>query len=117
MFTAVAELAVLRALELAGDRIIRWAERSSRGPLKAFKPISVHVQRPVAEADLEEVLPKGAWIIPAVAGLPEELIEALDRHTRILLVAGLEFQRKDLTLSRIPIEKMPLPWESGAPRG
>ncbi|MDO0936377.1 hypothetical protein QQY66_33495 [Streptomyces sp. DG2A-72] len=112
MFTAVAELTVLRALELAGERIIRWAERSSRGPLKAFKPISVHVQRPVKEADLDEVLPKGAWAIPAVAGLPDELIEVLDRHTRILLVVGLEFRREDLilTLSRLPLEKMPLPW-------
>ena len=118
LFTAVAELAVLRAIELAGDRIIRWAERPSRGPLKAFKPISVHVQRPVEEADLDKVLQEGAWEIPAVAGLPEELIEALDRHTRILLVAGLEFRREDLilTLSRLPLEKMPLPWESGTPQ-
>jgi hypothetical protein len=119
LLSAVAELSVLRAIELAGDRIIRRAERSLRGPLKAFKPISVHVQRPVEEADLDDILTRDAWAIPAVAGLPKSLIDALDGHMRILLVAGLEFRREDLalTLSRLSLESLSLPWESHPPQG
>ncbi|MET9655799.1 hypothetical protein [Streptomyces sp. NPDC006510] len=117
LFTTVAELAVLRAIELAGERITKRVERSHRGPLKSFMPFSVHVQHPTEEGDLDEILPDEAWVIPVAAGLPKDLIEALDRHTRILLAAGLEFRREDLalTLSRLPLEKMALPWESRLP--
>lgn len=119
LFTAVAEMAVMRALELAGDRIIRRVERSSRGPLKEFKPISVHVQRPVQHTQLNEILPSAAWEIPAVLGFADKFIEALDEHTRILLAAGLEFRREDLvlTLSRLPLDSLSLPWELLARQG
>ncbi|MGW7645387.1 hypothetical protein [Streptomyces bobili] len=119
LFTAVAEMAVLHAIELAGDRIIRRVERSSRGPLKEFKPISVHVQRPVQHAQLDEILPSAAWEIPTFLGFAEKFIEALDEHTRILLAAGLEFRREDLvlTLSRLSLDSLPLPWESLARQG
>jgi hypothetical protein len=51
LFIAAAEMTVLRAMGLAG---------SSRGALREFKPFSVHGQRPVQRAQLNEILPGAA---------------------------------------------------------
>ncbi|MDX2683581.1 hypothetical protein [Streptomyces soliscabiei] len=66
----------------------------------------------VEEHELSTFL-KDAWQIPIAVGLPDDLLNALDLHTRTLLTAGIEFNRDDLlrTLSRLPRQPA-LPWES-----
>ncbi|MEW2316346.1 hypothetical protein [Streptomyces bauhiniae] len=112
LIAAVSEMAVLRALQLAGNRIIGARGRSVRGPVKSVEPWSMHVHLRVEEQQLDVFL-KDAWQIPIAAGFPDELLDALDLHTRTLLTAGVEFYRDDLrrTLSRLP-QQPPLPWES-----
>ncbi|MBX9399330.1 hypothetical protein K4749_38715 [Streptomyces sp. TRM72054] len=63
------------------------------------------------EHELDGLL-KNAWRIPAAVGLPDALIDTLDKHSRTLLAAGIEFRRHDLllTLSRLP-PQLSLPWE------
>ncbi|MET9761950.1 hypothetical protein ABZ016_23305 [Streptomyces sp. NPDC006372] len=112
LITAVSEMAVLRALQLAGNRIIGARGRSVRGPMKSVEPWSIHVHLRVEEHELSTFL-KDAWQIPIAVGLPDDLVDALDLHTRTLLTAGIEFNRDDLlrTLSRLP-QQPALPWES-----
>lgn len=77
----------------------------------------MHVNLPVDENELDMLL-KDAWQIPVAVGLPRELLDALDNHTRILLAGGIEFRRGDLllTLSRLPPE-LTLSWESHSSSG
>ncbi|MFI2640801.1 hypothetical protein [Streptomyces sp. NPDC018610] len=112
LIAAVSEMAVLRALQLAGNRIIGARGRSVRGPMKSVEPWSIHVHLRVEEQELDAFL-KDAWQIPIAVGLPDDLLDALDLHTRTLLTAGIEFNRDDLrrTLSRRP-QQPALPWES-----
>lgn len=112
LIAAVSEMAVLRALQLAGNRIIGARGRSVRGPIKSVAPWSIYVHLRVEEQEIDSFL-KDAWQIPIAVGLPDDLIDALDLHTRTLLTAGIEFNRDDLlrTLSRIP-QQPALPWES-----
>jgi len=114
---AVSETAVLRALQLAGNRILGKRDRSVRGPMKAVAPWSVHVRLRVGEHELDALL-KAAWQIPVAVGLPDDLLNLLDRHVRTLLAAGIEFRRDDLalTLSRLPGQPAP-PWESPSSSG
>ncbi|MDD9380769.1 hypothetical protein M8Z33_29785 [Streptomyces sp. ZAF1911] len=111
LIAGVSELAVLRALQLAGNRIVGKRGRSVRGPMRTVDPWSVHVHLRVESHELDDLLDE-AWQIPAAAGLPDELLAALDGHARTLLAAGIEFRRDDLklTLSRLPRELV-LPWE------
>ncbi|MFE4206713.1 hypothetical protein ACFRSX_21205 [Streptomyces goshikiensis] len=55
----------------------------------------------------------GVWEVPAVRGVPEELLRVLDAYVRLLLASGHSLQRSDLvqTLSRMP-EQVILPWEA-----
>lgn len=117
LLLAVSEMAVLRALQLAGNRILGKHGRSVRGPMKSVAPWSIHVHLPVEAKELDGLL-KDAWQIPVEVGLPTELLDALDRHARTLLAAGLEFHRDDLelTLSRLPVQPA-LPWESRSSSG
>ncbi|MCT7350668.1 hypothetical protein N4P33_00475 [Streptomyces sp. 15-116A] len=112
LIAAVSEMAVLRALQLAGNRIIGARGRSVRVPMKSVEPWSIHVHLRVEEQELDAFL-KDAWQIPIAVGLPDDLLDALDLHTRTLLTAGIEFNRDDLrrTLCRLP-QQPALPWES-----
>ncbi|BBJ37433.1 hypothetical protein SSPO_001510 [Streptomyces antimycoticus] len=109
---AVSEMAVLRALQLAGNRIFGKYGRSVRGPLKSVAPWAIHVHLRVEEHELDTLL-KDAWQIPVAVSLPDDLLNLLDQHVRTLLAAGIEFRRDDLalTLSRLP-GRPALPWES-----
>lgn len=111
----VSEMAVLRALQLAGNRIVGKRGRSVRGPMNSVEAWSIHTHLRVEDHELDALL-DGAWQIPVAVGLPDDLLAALDRHTRTLLAAGIEFRREDLllTLSRLPKE-IALPWEERVP--
>jgi hypothetical protein len=115
LVTAISEMAVLRALQLAGNRLLGKRGRSVRGPMKVVEPWSVHVHLQVQEHELNALL-KGAWQIPVAVGLPDNLLDALDKHVRTLLAASIEFRRDDLllTLSRLP-QQLELPWDSHDP--
>ncbi|RNF94877.1 hypothetical protein [Streptomyces botrytidirepellens] len=113
LVTAVSEMAVLRALQLAGNRLLGKRGRSVRGPMKDVEPWSIHVHLPVAEHELDALL-KDAWQIPVAVGLPGGLLDALDAHVRTLLAAGMEFRRDDLLLTLSQLPQFVLPWE--APR-
>ncbi|MCX4808882.1 MULTISPECIES: hypothetical protein [Streptomyces] len=90
--TAAPELAVLRALERAGNRMF---PRSERARLKGVPPWEIYIHLPADPSRLDELL-TAAWELPAVAGFSEELISALDAYTRTLLVSGHAFDRDDL---------------------
>ncbi|MFF9503487.1 hypothetical protein [Streptomyces sp. NPDC014656] len=109
---AVSEMAVMRALQLAGNRILGKRGRSVRGPMRSVDLWSIHVHLPVEGHELDALL-KDAWEIPIAVGLPSLLLDALDRHARTLLAAGIEFRRGDLllTLSQLPAG-LSLPWET-----
>lgn len=79
LIAAVSEMAVLRALQLAGNRIIGARGRSVRGPMKSVEPWSIHVHLRVEEQELDAFL-KDAWQIPIAVGLPDDLLDALDTH-------------------------------------
>lgn len=83
LITAVSEVAVLRALQMAGNRILGKHDRSVRGPMRSVEPWLVHTHLRVDEQDIAALL-KDAWRIPVAVGLPDSLIEALDQHTRVL---------------------------------
>ncbi|MFJ2211708.1 hypothetical protein ACIQVO_03370 [Streptomyces sp. NPDC101062] len=108
-----AEMAVLRALQVAGRRLLARRSRAVRGPLQTVPPWELHVHLPVGDTDLALLL-RDAWVIPEAVGLPSVLIESLDRHVRIMLAAGLGYRRDDLirTVCRLPLEQLVLPWDA-----
>ncbi|HBF82181.1 MAG TPA: hypothetical protein DD420_20320 [Streptomyces sp.] len=112
---AMAEMAVLRALQVAGRRLLARRSRAVRGPLRTVPSWELHVHLPVGDTDLALLL-RDAWVIPEAVGLPSTMIEALDQHVRILLAAGLGYRRDDLlrTVSRLPLEQLVLPWDAPA---
>ncbi|MEU3597210.1 hypothetical protein ABZ714_00515 [Streptomyces sp. NPDC006798] len=110
---ATAEMAVLRALQVAGRRLLARRSRAVRGPLQGVPPWELHVHLPVGDTDLALLL-RDAWDIPEAVGLPSMMIESLDEHVRILLAAGVGYRRDDLikTVSRLPLEQLELPWDA-----
>lgn len=82
---SAAHLAVLRALEFAGKRLITRARRGELLPLPAW---TRHVNLAVEPADLDRLL-DGIWDMVAAA-LPAHpgLVPVLDRYVRDLLLAG-----------------------------
>lgn len=111
LVTAVAEMAILRALELAGNRLLGMRSRSLRGPLRTVPPWMIHTRVPVETHEIDRLLPH-AWDVPRSLGLPSFLIDVLDRHVRILLAAGIAFDRGDLqkSLAQLTDREVPLPW-------
>ncbi|MFD4998547.1 hypothetical protein [Streptomyces buecherae] len=110
---ATAEMAVLRALQVAGRRLLARRSRTVRGPLQTVPLWELHVHLPVGDTDRAPLL-RDAWNIPKAVGLPSMMIEKLDQHVRMLLAAGLRYRRDDLikTVSRLPLEQLVLPWDS-----
>lgn len=53
---AAVEFAAVRALELAGKRLLNGHNRQWKGRLQRVDPWAIHVQIPVAAADIEETL-------------------------------------------------------------
>ena len=105
----VSELAVLRALERAGKRLLGRPDRSR---LKDVPPWELHTHLPVDPARLD-LLMSAAWDLPRAAGLPAELIETLDNYTRTLLASGHPFDRSDLQRVLTRLKEQPLlPWET-----
>lgn len=91
--TAATEVAVLRALELAGNRNF---PRSERGRLKGVPSWEIYTHLPPVDSSGLDKLLANAWDIPAAVGFSEELISALDSYTRTLLTSGHAFDRDDL---------------------
>lgn len=97
LFTSLSEVAVLRALELAGSRLA-VNNRPSRAALNQLLKWDVHTLFRVKESDLGSLL-KGAWDLPKASGYPDELLRALDEHTRIILMAGIAYSRADMLMT------------------
>ncbi|MDQ0404444.1 hypothetical protein ABVB69_05150 [Streptomyces sp. NPDC000349] len=97
LFTTLSEVAMLRALELAGSRLA-VNNRPSRAALNQLPKWDVHTLLRVKESDLGSLL-KGAWDIPKASGYPEELLRALDEHSRIILMAGIAYSRTDMLMT------------------
>lgn len=72
---ATAEMAVLRALQVAGRRLLTRRSRAVRGPLQGVPPWELHVHLPVGDTDLTLLL-RDAWDIPEAVGLPSMMIES-----------------------------------------
>jgi hypothetical protein len=81
----VAELAVQRALELAGKRLLTRHWRANKPELNHAPPATLHVHIPAAEHDLDRLL-AGAWD-PLLAVVPDadRLAARLDEYVRDLL--------------------------------
>lgn len=81
----LAHLAVLRALELVGRRMIPRSEKRTAPTVPAYE---MHTEL-VAEADELDRLMRGAWDMLTVAapGRPD-LVEALDAYTRTTVYKG-----------------------------
>ncbi|MBB4984160.1 hypothetical protein [Streptomyces nymphaeiformis] len=109
---AVSEMAVVRALELAGNRLMGRNGRSDRGTLQRMASWDRHSFFRVTGEGADRVL-VGVWEAPAARGVPEELLRVLDAYVRLLLASGHSLHRSDLvqTLSRMP-QQVVLPWEA-----
>ncbi len=91
--TTASELAVLRALERAGNHKV---PRSERGWLQDVPSWEIYTHRPPVDPSSLDKMLTHAWDLPAAVGFSEELIAALDSYTRTLLVSGHAFDRSDL---------------------
>ncbi|MFB7672723.1 hypothetical protein ACFC26_15065 [Kitasatospora purpeofusca] len=109
---AVSEMAVVRALELVGNRLMGRHSRSDRGALQRMPSWDRHSFFRVPEEEADRLL-AGVWEAPAQRGVPEELLRVLDRYVRLLLASGHSLHRPDLvqTLARMP-KQVVLPWEA-----
>jgi hypothetical protein len=79
------ELAVLRALELAGKRMLN---PTLRGRHRGVAPWDLHTKIRASVADLDRLM-DGAWDPLAALDAPPPLIAALDTYTRGLLTTGV----------------------------
>ncbi|MER5358809.1 hypothetical protein [Streptomyces sp. NPDC002785] len=106
LFTSLSEVAILRALEVAGNRL-KKNDRPSRAAVNHLPKWDVHTFLPAKEANLDSLL-KGSWDIPRASGYPDRLLQALDEHARIILTAGIAYSRADLlmTLSKYDLDAM-----------
>ncbi|MFI9787897.1 hypothetical protein ACIHEI_30970 [Kitasatospora sp. NPDC051984] len=109
---AVSEMAVIRVLELVGNRLMGRHSRSDRGTLQRMPPWDRHSFFRVTGEEADRLL-TGVWEVPAQRGVPEELLRVLDSYVRLLLASGHSLHRPDLvqTLSRMP-KQVVLPWEA-----
>ncbi|MGW4692433.1 hypothetical protein ACWEO1_08650 [Kitasatospora cineracea] len=113
---AVSEMAVVRALELVGNRLMGGNGRSGRGTLQRMVAWDRHSLFRVTGEKADKLL-SGVWEAPAQLGVPEELLQVLDTYVRLLLASGHSLHRPDLVkvLSQMPQQAI-LPWEAtGAP--
>lgn len=78
------ELAVLRALELAGKRLLNPTTRGRYRDVHAWE-LHTRLTAPIGELDR---LMDGAWDMLHELGAPEPLVFALDRYTRGLIATG-----------------------------
>ena len=84
----VADMAVHRALELAGKRLITRHIRASRPDLNHVPAHTLHVYISAGEGDLERIL-TGVWSVLAdVVPDSQPLIEVLDAYVRDLIRTG-----------------------------
>ncbi|MGW2397062.1 hypothetical protein ACWCYY_10960 [Kitasatospora sp. NPDC001664] len=109
---AVSEMAVVRALELAGNRLMGGNGRSGRGALQRMAAWDRHSLFRVTGERADRAL-SGVWEAPAQLGVPEELLRVLDAYVRLLLASGHSLHRPDLVqmLSQMP-QQVVLPWEA-----
>ncbi|MBD0688455.1 hypothetical protein [Streptomyces sp. CBMA123] len=109
---AVSEMAVVRVLELVGNRLMSRHSRSDRGALQRMPPWDRHSYFRVTGEEADRLL-ADVWAVPAQREVPEELLRALDTYVRLLLASGHSLHRPDLvqTLSRMP-QRVVLPWEA-----
>lgn len=93
---SAANLAVLRALEFAGKRLIT---RATRGEMLPKPEWTRHTYITVSPSDLDRLL-DGVWTLLDEA-IPDEigLSDVLDRYVRELLLAGQEHDRRYLQVA------------------
>ncbi|MFJ2774651.1 hypothetical protein [Streptomyces sp. NPDC087300] len=82
--TAAADQAVLRALEVAGKRML---DRGTRHRFADVHPWELHTRIRPDDADLDRLL-AGAWSMLAATGTDAATIGYLDQYTRQLLTNG-----------------------------
>lgn len=78
------EMAVMRALELAGKRLLT---PPVRGQYRNVPPWALHTHLRVDGHDLDRLM-TGAWDTVRELGAPAHVIDALDNYTRDLLYTG-----------------------------
>jgi hypothetical protein len=78
------EMAVMRALELAGKRLLT---APVRGQCRNVKPWALHTQLRADVKDLDRLM-SGAWDTIRELGAPDAVVAALDTYTRGLLATG-----------------------------
>ena len=108
---AVSEMAVLRALELSGNRLSGRRGRGVWTTIRDLPAWEFHTRLVARDDELDRIM-QSAWTLPRWAGLPELLIGTLDSYVRILLTTGLPFSRRDLerVLSGMAADEVRLPW-------
>jgi hypothetical protein len=94
----ISEMAAIRALELAGNRLKGEYDRSYQSALNKVPRWDAHTIVRAEEKHLDKIL-EGAWEIPRAVGVPEPLLEILDVHVRAVLTAGIPYSREDLKSS------------------
>jgi hypothetical protein len=95
LMLTLAELTVLRALELAGSRLRARESRYPRSRLAHVAKWNTHIELRARIEDLEKLL-KGAWDIPKKAGLPPGLLKALETYCHTVLIEGTAYNREGL---------------------
>ncbi|MGW0681807.1 hypothetical protein ACWD2L_00395 [Streptomyces sp. NPDC002754] len=78
------EMAVMRALELAGKRLLT---APVRGQCRNVKPWALHTQLRADVKDLDRIM-SGAWDTVRELGAPDQVVATLDTYTRGLIATG-----------------------------
>jgi hypothetical protein len=95
LILTLAEVTVLRALELAGSRLRARESRSPRSRLAHVAKWDTHIELRARIEELEKLL-KGAWDIPVKVGFPSGLLRVLEAYCHAVLVAGTAYNREGL---------------------